>query len=70
MAAQALSGQRPAALQTYEQLRVTLEQELGIDPNQETVVLAENIRLGRVVEDRSGHRPGLALPPAQTPDGT
>ncbi len=32
MAAQALNGQRPAALLTYQQLRETLKQELGLEP--------------------------------------
>jgi DNA-binding SARP family transcriptional activator len=54
MAAQALNGQRSAALQTYEQLRVTLQQELSLEPSRETAVLADNIGQGRVVENRSG----------------
>lgn len=54
MVAQALRGQRPAALQTYEQLRATLQQELGLEPSRETVALADKIGRGRVSEDRSG----------------
>jgi DNA-binding SARP family transcriptional activator len=46
MAAQALSGQRPAALHTYQQLHATLQQELGVAPSQETRALADQI--GRV----------------------
>jgi DNA-binding SARP family transcriptional activator/tetratricopeptide (TPR) repeat protein len=48
MAAQALNGQRPVALFTYQQLRKTLKQELGLDPSRETIVLADNINLGRL----------------------
>ncbi len=59
MAAQALSGQRPAALQTYEQLRATLQEELGLEPSRETAVLADNIGRGRVDEDRRGPLPIL-----------
>ncbi|HEX6384396.1 MAG TPA: AAA family ATPase [Anaerolineae bacterium] len=58
MAAQALSAQRPAALQTYEQLRATLQQELGLEPSRETAVLADNIGRGRVGKDRSGPSSG------------
>jgi DNA-binding SARP family transcriptional activator len=52
MAAQALNGQRPAALQTYQQLQVTLGQELGLEPSRETAVLADNIGRGRLGEVR------------------
>ncbi len=52
MAAQALNGQRPAALQTYQQLQVTLGQELGVKPSRETAVLADNIGRGRLGEER------------------
>lgn len=54
MAAQALSGQRPAALQTFEQLRATLQGELGLEPSRETVVLADTIARKRLVENRRG----------------
>jgi DNA-binding SARP family transcriptional activator/tetratricopeptide (TPR) repeat protein len=47
MAAQALSGQRPVALQTYSRLRATLRQELDLEPSRETTVLAEQIGRGR-----------------------
>ena len=53
MAAQALSGQRPAALQTFEMLQATLEQELGLEPSRESAVLADNITRGRLGEERS-----------------
>jgi DNA-binding SARP family transcriptional activator len=59
MAAQALSGARPAALQTYRQLQATLQQELGVEPGRETGVLAGHIAQGRVGED-------FARPPART----
>ena len=48
MAAQALNGQRPAALLTYHQLQDTLKKELGLGPGRETVLLANNIDQGRV----------------------
>ena len=57
MAAQALNGQRPAALQTYEHLRATLQEELGLEPSRETAVLADNIGRGRLDEDRRGPSP-------------
>ena len=58
MAAQALSGQRPAALHTYQQLQATLQQELDVTPSQETRALADQI--GRVQEGESP-RPSLAI---------
>ena len=48
MAAQALNGQRPAALLTYHQLQDTLKKELGLQPSRETVLLANSIDQGRV----------------------
>ncbi|MDX1415301.1 MAG: AAA family ATPase [Candidatus Promineifilaceae bacterium] len=53
MAAQALSGQRSAALKTYERLQRALQQELGLEPSRESAVLADNIGRGRVGKDRS-----------------
>ena len=52
MAAQAMNGQRPAALLTYHQLQETLKKELGIQPGRETVLLANNIEQGRVGTER------------------
>jgi DNA-binding SARP family transcriptional activator len=54
MAAQALSGQRPAALQTYKRLQVALQQELGLEPSRESVALADNISQGRLGEEHPG----------------
>ncbi|UCG25624.1 MAG: AAA family ATPase [Chloroflexota bacterium] len=54
MAAQALSGQRPAALQTYQRLQATLRQELDLEPSRETAVLADNIGRGRVEQESPG----------------
>jgi len=48
MASQALSGRRPAAMQTYQRLRATLQDELGLEPSRETALLAEQIGHGRV----------------------
>jgi DNA-binding SARP family transcriptional activator/predicted ATPase len=52
MAAQALNGQRPAALLTYHQLQDILKKELGLQPGRETVLLANNIDQGRVSVER------------------
>jgi DNA-binding SARP family transcriptional activator/tetratricopeptide (TPR) repeat protein len=57
MAAQALNGQRQAALQTYERLQTTLQQELDMEPSRESVVLAEHIGRGSL---GSGEHPGLS----------
>jgi DNA-binding SARP family transcriptional activator len=64
MAAQALSGQRPAALHTYQQLQATLQQELDVAPSQETRALADQI--GRVQEGEAP-RPSLAIRSATHP---
>jgi predicted ATPase/DNA-binding SARP family transcriptional activator len=52
MAAQALNGQRPAALLTYHRLQDMLKKELGLQPGRETVLLANNIDQGRVDVER------------------
>jgi len=69
MAAQALNGQRPAALLTYHGLQETLKKELGLEPNRETILLANNIDQGRVGAERMTSRisttdrqTGLILP--------
>lgn len=69
MAAQALNGQRPAALLTYHGLQETLKKELGLEPNRETILLANNIDQGRVGAERMTSRisttdrqTGLTLP--------
>jgi DNA-binding SARP family transcriptional activator len=56
MAAQALSGDRPAALKTYAQCQAMLREEFGIQPARETAVLAENIS-----HDRLPKRPGQGM---------
>jgi DNA-binding SARP family transcriptional activator/tetratricopeptide (TPR) repeat protein len=43
MTAQALAGDRPAALITYSQCRAMLWEEFGLEPARETANLAENI---------------------------
>jgi DNA-binding SARP family transcriptional activator/tetratricopeptide (TPR) repeat protein len=67
MAAQALAGDRPAALQTYAQCRAMLQEELGVQPARETAVLAENIS-----HDRLSGGPGEAAagPALVTPSHT
>jgi DNA-binding SARP family transcriptional activator/tetratricopeptide (TPR) repeat protein len=57
MAAQALNGQRPAALVTYHLLQDTLKKELGLQPGRETVLLANNIDQGRVDAERFDSSP-------------
>ena len=44
MAAQALAGNRPAALKSFEKLREMLKSEFGIETARESVILAEQIR--------------------------
>ena len=46
MAAQALNGQRPAALLTYHQLRDTLKKELGLQPSREISFAGQQYRSG------------------------
>ena len=48
MAALALSGQRSAALAQYEVCRRTLAEELGVEPEKETLFLYERIRDGNL----------------------
>jgi DNA-binding SARP family transcriptional activator len=52
----AYCGQRTAALGQYETCRVLLMEELGIEPEAETLALYEQIRSGQLVE---GGEPGL-----------
>jgi WD40 repeat protein/DNA-binding SARP family transcriptional activator len=58
----ARSGQRTAALAQYAQCRTVLRQELGIEPDAETVALYEQIRTSTL--DRSIR---LSAPPVATP---
>ncbi len=51
MAANALAGDRPAALKTFDQCMAVLQAEFGIEPARETVVLADHIRRDRVLEE-------------------
>jgi len=60
MAAQALNGQRPAALLTYHQLQDTLKKELGLQPSRETVLLANNIDQGRMGAERFDASPKVS----------
>jgi DNA-binding SARP family transcriptional activator/predicted ATPase len=48
MTALALSGQRSAALAQYEACRRTLSEELGVEPEKETLFLYERIRDGNL----------------------
>ncbi len=62
MAAQAMSGDRPAALRTYAQCRAMLQEEFGIQPARETAVLADHIG-----HDRLPKRPGEGTPKPGSP---
>jgi DNA-binding SARP family transcriptional activator/tetratricopeptide (TPR) repeat protein len=61
MAAQALAGERHAALQTYDQCRAMLEEEFGIQPARETAALAEHISHDRLPEGPGEMATGSAL---------
>lgn len=60
MAAQALTGDRPAALKTYGQCRAILRKEFGIEPARETAVLAEHISRDRVTAPGPDQPGGLS----------
>jgi DNA-binding SARP family transcriptional activator/tetratricopeptide (TPR) repeat protein len=67
MTAQALGGDRTAALKTFAECRAMLQEEFGIEPAQDTAVLAENIGCARTPQapgaaKRAPGRP-LAKPP-------
>jgi DNA-binding SARP family transcriptional activator/predicted ATPase len=47
----ASAGQQSAALRQYEECARTLDEELGIEPDEETIVLFESIRTRRLVGD-------------------
>ncbi len=44
MAAQALTGDRPAALKNFTRLKDLLDREFSVEPSRETIVLADQIR--------------------------
>ncbi|HEX6302796.1 MAG TPA: BTAD domain-containing putative transcriptional regulator, partial [Anaerolineales bacterium] len=54
MAAQALAGDRAAALKTYAQCQAMLQKEFGIEPARETAILAENIGHDRLPQAPGG----------------
>lgn len=60
----ALSGQRSAALAQYETCRHLLQQELGVEPSQETIALYERIRDGNL---RGQPETKPAAPPSNMP---
>ncbi|MCP4540540.1 MAG: tetratricopeptide repeat protein [Chloroflexi bacterium] len=53
MVALALSGQRSAALAQYETCRHILSEELGVEPEPETITLYEQIRDGSLIIDKT-----------------
>jgi DNA-binding SARP family transcriptional activator len=70
MAAQALAGDRSAALKTYEQSRTMLHDEFGIEPSRKTAVLAENISQDRLPkrfgEGTARSESSRVMPPSST----
>jgi DNA-binding SARP family transcriptional activator len=67
MAAQALSGDRSAALRTYAQCQAMLQEEFGIQPARETAVLAENIGHDRLPKQHDEGTPKPGSPGAGHP---
>jgi predicted ATPase/DNA-binding SARP family transcriptional activator len=68
MLLRALDGQRSAALAQYEICRQALEEELGVEPGEETTTLYERIRdekIGRGAREqrRRGETSAVTLPP-------
>jgi len=63
----AIDGQRSAALAQYESCRAHLAEELGVEPSEETKLLYEQIRMGRLKEKVSSQnaasKPAI-IPPA------
>lgn len=59
----ALSGQRGAAIGQYEACRRTLEQELGVLPEEETRALAKSIQSGEYRIPPAKRRDGPTTPP-------
>ncbi len=63
----ARSGQREAALAQYETCRRILSEEIGIEPAEETTLLAGQIRMGKIQADPRPTRPTHNLPIQPTP---
>lgn len=73
MSSLALSGQRTAALSQYELCRKLLDDELGVEPEDETVALYDEIREGSyappvVVSQAVSHLPNDMTPFVPRPD--
>ena len=65
----ALDNQRPAALAQYQQCAAVLAEELGVEPDEETVALYESIRDNKMTRREGGDAkpsPAHNLPPATT----
>jgi DNA-binding SARP family transcriptional activator len=67
MALLASHHQRNAALSQYERCRSLLKDELGVEPDQETVQLYEQIRSGMLLERRDKGKDPFHLNPKSTP---
>ena len=68
MRAYAHLGKREAALAQYAQCRQVLQAELGVEPAEETIALAEAIQRGLV--EREGAEAPASTPVAAAPTGT
>jgi hypothetical protein len=58
------SGKRQAALEGFERYRRRLQDELGLEPDRETLALADRVRLG---EDHRGEPLADAFSPSRSP---
>lgn len=52
----ALSGQRSAALEQYEDFRTLLKKELGVEPDEKTKIMYEQIRDGKLIGAAAPYR--------------
>src|SRR5690606_12021914 len=64
MSLYALAGQQAAALRQYEQAATLLDEELGVEPEEETTALYEAIRTRQLGPAADGPQTGPALPRA------
>ena len=64
MSLYALAGQQAAALRQYEQAMALLDEELGVEPEEETTALYEAIRTRQLGPAADGPQTGPALPRA------
>jgi DNA-binding SARP family transcriptional activator len=63
----AKSGERAAALAQYDESRKMQEEELGVEPEPETMALYEQIKSGEITQEEAYDYTGVQAPPFQTP---